>query len=443
MRPIVTASTHAAFDFVRLSFLFLAGLILACLSLTAGASAARGDIVGEIITVIGEGRVLDADGGTQGAVRGLRLRSGDRIETAAGGHVHLRFIDGGLVSVRPASRLTVESYRNADSLGPAAIKFRLEEGVMRSVTGQWGEAHRDRFRLNTPIAAIGIKGTDFIVKADGARSTWASVASGAIVIAPLEGDCAATLGPCQGERAVLLSAEMQGKMLEYLRGGGAAPRLVPAADLLAAGQSGQGARRLESIAAADVAEKGRLRDSEASSALPEATPSAGKPLVWLHNKAGWNVPENTLSERYSEARAAGMRAAVGNFFISLYRDESVLASFQPVGASASFNLTGASATYAQPLAYGRPVENVQVSNAMLQVDFARAAFTTQLDLSSPSLGQDRFAASGGITRDGLFVSNAADRNLAGAFSMDGRQAGYSFDKTLTGGRISGLTLWGR
>jgi hypothetical protein len=438
MRPITT--------FERPLSRFLLALAVAGLSLAAGAATPRSDIVGEIITVIGEGRVLDAGGGTQGAVRGLRLRSGDRIETAAGGHVHLRFIDGGLVSVRPASRLTVESYRNADSLGPAAIKFRLEEGVMRSVTGQWGEAHRDRFRLNTPIAAIGIKGTDFIVKADGARSTYASVASGAIVMAPLEGDCAATLGPCQGERAVLLSAEMQGKMLEFLRGNGAAPRLVPAADLLAAaqGQSGLAApRRLESIASADAAEKSSLRDSQANAALPEAIPSAGKPLVWLHNKAGWNVPQNTLSERFTEARAAGMRAAVGNFFINLYRDESILSTFQPVGASASFNLTGASATYAQPLPYGRPVENVQVSNAVLNVDFARAAFTTQLDLSSPSLGQDRFAASGGITREGLFVSNTTNQNLAGAFSMDGRQAGYNFDKTLTGGRISGLTLWGR
>ena len=35
---------------------------------------------------------------------------------------------------------------------------------MRSITGQWGEAARDRFRLNTPIAAIGVRGTDFIVE---------------------------------------------------------------------------------------------------------------------------------------------------------------------------------------------------------------------------------------------------------------------------------------
>ena len=48
---------------------------------------------------------------------------------------------------------------------------------MRSVTGQWGEASRDRFRLNTPIAAIGVKGTDFVVKVENGK-TFASVLSG-------------------------------------------------------------------------------------------------------------------------------------------------------------------------------------------------------------------------------------------------------------------------
>lgn len=122
-------------------------------------------IVGEATMVIGMARITNALGQSVVADKGAAIRVGDRIETEAGGHVHLRFVDGGRVSVRPASRLQIESYsHSSDKPVLSAIKFRLDEGVVRSITGTWGEAARDRFRLNTPMAAIGVKGTDFIVK---------------------------------------------------------------------------------------------------------------------------------------------------------------------------------------------------------------------------------------------------------------------------------------
>ena len=212
--------------------------LIACLAGTfmSASAFAQGDalpsVVGEVTSVIGVGRVLNAQN-ERAVARGGLIRAGDRIETAAGGHVHVRFIDGGLVSVRPLSRLHIEDYRNQDTQNLAAIKFKLDVGVMRSVTGEWGEAHRDRFRLNTPVAAIGIKGTDFVVKADSGN-TFVSVKTGAIVMSPLEGACALGLGPCAGERSALLSADMQGQMLEYLKQNDKGmPRLVPYVDLLA------------------------------------------------------------------------------------------------------------------------------------------------------------------------------------------------------------------
>ena len=91
--------------------------------------------MGEVTSVIGLGTVRNPQG-EQAATRGQLIRVGDRIETTAGGHVHVRFVDGGLVSVRPLSRLHIEDYRNQDTQNLAAIKFRLDIGVMRSVTGQ-------------------------------------------------------------------------------------------------------------------------------------------------------------------------------------------------------------------------------------------------------------------------------------------------------------------
>lgn len=436
--------------------------------LNAGVSRAQDsapEVVGEITTLIGQGVIRNASG-EQAAARGQRIRAGDRIETGEGGHVHIRFVDGGLVSVRPLSRLVVEEYSNAGSHSLAAIKFRLEEGVVRSVTGQWGEASRDRFRLNTPIAAIGVKGTDFVVKVENGK-TFASVISGAIIMAPLEGACTSSLGPCQHESAAHLSAEMKGQMLEYLqKNGSGGPRLVPSVDLLARNSltlPQNEARRSESVAATDKTRNGETLAARTLNTMPIAAPTTevstpisvpatvptpepvveptGKALVWLHNIFAWNVQDNTISVPYSTARADGRTAIAGNFFITLYRDETLQSAFLPKLSNVNFTLTSASANFIQPVAANRPVEVAQVSNATLNVDFARSTFVTQLQLASPSLGTQQLQASGGIGSTGIFTGSGTNQSVTGAFSTDGLQAGYLFDKTVSNGTVSGLTLW--
>ncbi|HEX9721216.1 MAG TPA: FecR family protein, partial [Ramlibacter sp.] len=191
-------------------FLRSTAAVAFCGMVGLAAAQASPQIVGEATMVIGVARVFSLDGTTRAMERGAAIRVGDRVETEAGGHVHFRFVDGGRLSIRPLSRLQVESY-NHSSQEPAltAIKFRLDEGVVRSITGSWGEAARDKFRLNTPVAAIGVKGTDFVVRSD-AEKTNASVYTGAIVLSPLTAGCAATLGPCQSGREKLLSDDMKG-----------------------------------------------------------------------------------------------------------------------------------------------------------------------------------------------------------------------------------------
>ena len=437
------------------------------------------NVVGEVTAVIGVGKVLNGHN-VRAVARGELIRAGDRIETAAGGHVHVRFIDGGLVSVRPLSRLHIEDYRNQDTQNLAAIKFKLDVGVMRSVTGEWGEAHRDRFRLNTPVAAIGIKGTDFVVKVDSGN-TFVSVKTGAIVMSPLEGACALGLGPCSGERSALLSADMQGQMLEYLKQNDkSVPRLVPYVDLQARNNSASpvaASRQIDSNMIVDATSKelnnqvkevvaavGPLGDAKSTSykdplpgraqdtvvpptSLPPITQQpvalpADLPLVWLHNAPGWNVPNNTISVRFDEASAAGRNAIVGNFFINLYRDETITKVFTPPLVTANFNLLNASANFVQPDLGGR-TETVSISGAKLSVDFARSTLATQMDLASPALGTERFAATATVTRDGIFTSNNTSQQLAGAFSTNAGQAGFVFEKRLSTGTVSGLTLWGR
>jgi len=204
-------------------------LITLLLSLASSLSQAATS-VGEVTLVIGEVSAMRPDGSSLPMKRGELIYAGDVLETADGGHVHVRFVDGALVSVRPSSRLVIEQYEESAG-SPVAIKFKVEKGVIRSITGKWGQANPEKFRLNTPVAAIGVKGTDFVVKVDG-DATQAAVFTGSIAMSALTPECAQTLGPCDTANTLTLASDMKGVMLQLAPQQSSSPVLAPAVDLL-------------------------------------------------------------------------------------------------------------------------------------------------------------------------------------------------------------------
>lgn len=426
---------------------------VACLPVLASQDQNQTAIVGEATMVIGVARVVGSTGLVMPADKGMAIRVGDRIETGAGGHVHLRFVDGGRVSVRPASRLQIESYAHS-SEKPAlnAIKFRLDEGVVRSITGSWGEAARDRFRLNTPMAAIGVKGTDFIVNS-GAGSTSVSVYAGAVLMAPLAEGCQATLGPCLNGRERLLSGDMKGQMLELSRQHATA-QLVPVEDLAAgqarravvmAGDTSRAGKTLSADSApyGDIgADKAAVSESRGAMVASNFAPAHASQLVWGRWAQPWEG--DTFSQSFQEARL-NRESTVGNGVYGLFREPASLSASSPAQTegSASFRLTSGVATLrpeglAQSLA-----QSVSVDGGTLSVDFSRATFATRLSVSSAVLGTESVSANGVLLSSGVFQSRGGDSFVAGALSNDRREAGYFFEKTLPAGGLTGITLWGR
>jgi hypothetical protein len=499
--------------------LFLRLAPLALLAGIAQAGVSAPDRVGEATLVIGVVRVIAADGQIRVVDRGAAIREGDRIETGEGGHVHLRFVDGGRLSVRPSSRLQIENYSRSGEQTPlTAIRFRLDEGVVRSITGAWGEAERDRFRLNTPVAAIGVKGTDFVVKSD-ANNTFASVYTGAIMLTPLAtSGCQASLGPCLNGSEKLLSEDMKGQMLALSRQQ-ASPQLVPAVDLLAAQRLRSAPlevaprqdyalksenNRPDTTVEKVVVSEARAADavvSQASTAaqqvqavtpapapvvtpvvpsvpvvtqpvvpvvvppvtvvvdvpvaplapvlpvapvIPVLLPPVVNQLVWAR-VAAVAVDGDTLSRSFATAMENGRQGTVGNFGFSLFRAGPDLATavLSSADSSANFRLAGAAAQLVWSDRGLDVTEAARVDSGTLSVDFARSTYATQVNVSSARIGTDAVVSNGVIKANGVLQSQAGNAFLAGALSLDGKEAGYFFDKSLAAGQLSGITLWGR
>ena len=179
--------------------------------------------VGEVSLVLGRAyRERGAD--RERLAAGDAVRVGDTVYTEAGGHVHVRFVDDALVSVRPSSTLEIVRY-DYDASRPehSAVKFELSEGVARAISGDAAKSARERFRMNTPIAAIGVRGTDFVVSANSG-SMRALVNEGSIVVAPYSSECSSeALGPCALDAVELTQNTLQAVEVDQAA---RAPRLV-------------------------------------------------------------------------------------------------------------------------------------------------------------------------------------------------------------------------
>lgn len=189
--------------------------ILFCLWLAASALVQAAETAGEV--VLAQGNAFLQREGTRLRMpvsAGQAVHAGDAFQTTGGGHLHIRLQDGSLVMLRPESHIIIDEYSFRPEYPCATrVRLRLEEGVMRTITGKGISAAKHRFRLNTPIAAIGVSGTDFTTYTDS-DSTRVSVAEGGVVMSPLSGRCeAAALGACADSGARELLAEHDGLML--------------------------------------------------------------------------------------------------------------------------------------------------------------------------------------------------------------------------------------
>jgi len=138
-------------------FRFVAGTALPAL-LFSGAAVAAEPVVGHVRAVSGTvtagGHVLRP---------GDAVHRGDRVETAKGSTANLDMIDEAAVHVRERTQVEIEEYKVAEDPGETNTGvLKLLVGGMRTVTGAIGGDDNDNYQLKTPVATMGVRGTDFV-----------------------------------------------------------------------------------------------------------------------------------------------------------------------------------------------------------------------------------------------------------------------------------------
>ena len=175
---------------------------------------AQTPVVAHVVQAVGQAQL---DG--QPVRNGAPVRAGQWLSTGPDGHLYLQTTDQGFIILRPGSRLWLAHY-HIDAADPARSRIRLElqRGLVRHISGQAAQAARGQFRFNTPVAAIGIIGTDFTVFSTEHLSRVA-VESGAVQVSAFGNGCIPDgWGPCMGPFSLPLQASQAGQVLHIERG---------------------------------------------------------------------------------------------------------------------------------------------------------------------------------------------------------------------------------
>lgn len=154
---------------------------LALLLLAAAGARAEGTVT----HLAGMLSAQKADGAIKVLGPQSTVQSGDVLRTEKDAYAQVKFSDGGVVTLKPNTQIKIDAYV-FDQAKPEQdnVVFSLVKGGLRAITGLIGKrGNQDAWRLATPTATIGIRGTTIdaqhVPEGEGSVSgTFLSVSSG-------------------------------------------------------------------------------------------------------------------------------------------------------------------------------------------------------------------------------------------------------------------------
>ena len=438
--------------------------IIAAASLTLLAQGALAGEAGKIIFVAGNVQVAG-----QPAVLNAAVNEGEMLTTGNDGYVYIRTPDNGFFILRPNSKGRIATY-HIDKVNPANTRVKLEllSGVARSQSGEAVKLARQNFRFNTPVAAIGVRGTDFTVftNQDTSRVT---VLSGGITVSGFAGSCNPEgTGPCEGAAARELSAAQKGLQLQVQKGQ-ATPQLLQGGSVLAPdvvapprqdepkGTAGQADVNLDPKKDSHIQ---AAKDNQTTAPSPDPKPV--DPIVTVPPEVKVDpkpetpaVPPRDVSwgrwtalagsPAISGVSLAGAKRIALNENYVLFRGDEGKAFVTPERGNVSFVLAGSHAQVRDDrVTTGNTLATLQ--NGVLTFDFGKSSFSTSFDLLTGTNESFKMAATGKVQSDGIFTSQVrtwegTNIGLTGAIK-DLENAAYIFRGNLDEHRVvTGATSW--
>ena len=140
----------------------IAMVLVLVLSVAVASAAAP---IGLVKVTAGSATVQRGDE-TLPARLGLALQEGDILRTGADGRVGVVLRDDTRLSLGPESEILIDRFAFAPAQGRLGLVVKMARGIMAFVSGNIAKLSHDAVRVETPVAIVGVRGTQFLVKVE-------------------------------------------------------------------------------------------------------------------------------------------------------------------------------------------------------------------------------------------------------------------------------------
>ena len=118
--------------------------------------------VGQILKARGKTFAISPKKVNRNLFAGSEIYVGDRIFTGANGYLRLSMIDDAQIDLRCNSEMLIEDYRLLRA-GNRSVLY-LIKGSLRKITGSIGKMATDVYEMRTPMATVGVRGTEYALR---------------------------------------------------------------------------------------------------------------------------------------------------------------------------------------------------------------------------------------------------------------------------------------
>lgn len=120
------------------------------------------EVVGSVLVSRGKIFAIYTDKKRRELKAGNDIYAGDRLYTGMDGFMRMKMIDDASIELRCNSEMLIESYKMVPEGNTSVIH--LLKGSLHKVTGKIGKNITDRYEMRTPVATVGVRGTEYALR---------------------------------------------------------------------------------------------------------------------------------------------------------------------------------------------------------------------------------------------------------------------------------------
>lgn len=167
--------------------------------MAASVATAQPRAAGEVLAVKGAVTLQKPGAAATPLTVGADVPRGTTVATGADSSARLRMRDNSYIALAPNSGFQIEKFalpRAGKTKDPGTAVFSLLRGGFRTITGLIGKFKQDTYQIRTPVATMGIRGTEYsaylcqncaAAGANAENGLYIEVHSGAVILTNTNG----------------------------------------------------------------------------------------------------------------------------------------------------------------------------------------------------------------------------------------------------------------